>query len=49
VHELYEFVEAIAHDRPPEPDFNDGVKCSQVLEGVEISVKERQWVDIDSL
>lgn len=49
VHELYEFVEAIAHDRPASPDFNDGVKCSQVLEAVDLSIAERQWIQVDSL
>lgn len=49
VHELYEFTEAIAKDRHPEPDFNDGVKCSQVLEAVDLSIEERQWVEVDSL
>ncbi len=49
VHELYEFVEAIAHDKPAWPDFNDGVKCSQVLEAVELSVKTGGWVATDSL
>ena len=49
VHELYEFVEAIAHDKPAWPDFNDGVKCSQVLEAVELSIKTGGWVATDSL
>ena len=49
VHEMYEFVECIANDRQPAPDFADGVKCSQVLEAVELSVENRQWVDVDSL
>lgn len=49
VHELYEFVEAIANDRQPYPDFNDGVKCSQILEAVDLSIAERQWIEVDSL
>ena len=49
VHELYEFVEAIAADRQPVPDFSDGVKCSQILEAVDLSIAERQWVEVDSL
>jgi predicted dehydrogenase len=49
VHELYEFVEAIAHDKKTCPDFNDGVKCSQILEAVDLSIEERQWVEVDSL
>jgi predicted dehydrogenase len=49
VHELYEFVESIAHDKQPSPDFNDGVKCSQVLEAVEESIKTGEWISVDSL
>jgi len=49
VHELYEFVECIANDRRTMPDFEDGVKCSQILEAVDISIKEKQWVDIDAV
>lgn len=49
VHELYEFVEAVANGRQPVPDFNDGVKCSQVLEAIETSVREGSWIRIDSL
>ncbi len=49
VHELYEFIEAIAKDKPTSPDFSDGVKCSQILEAVDLSIEERQWVKVDSL
>jgi len=49
VHELYEFIEAIAKDKTPVPDFSDGVKCSQILEAVDTSIAERQWIEVDSL
>jgi len=49
VHEMYEFVESIAKDTATTPDFNDGVKCSQVLEAVELSCEQKSWVDVDSL
>ena len=49
VHELYEFAEAIANDKAPSPDFSDGVKCSQVLEAVETSIEEKQWITVDDL
>lgn len=49
VHEMYEFVEAIAHDKKNVPDFNDGMKCSQVLEAVDLSIEEASWVKVDSL
>jgi len=49
VHEMYEFTEAIANDTPASPDFYDGVKCSQVIEAVELSSARRAAVDVDSL
>lgn len=49
VHEMYEFIKAITNDEKCVPDFNDGVKCSQVLEAVELSVGRKQWVDVGSL
>lgn len=49
VHELFEFVESIAQDKKSTPDFNDGVKCSQILEAVDLSITERQWIDVDNL
>jgi predicted dehydrogenase len=49
VHELYEFVEAISNNKPTTPDFLDGVKCSQVLEAVDVSIEEGQWIKVNSL
>ncbi|HEX2927638.1 MAG TPA: Gfo/Idh/MocA family oxidoreductase [Ruminiclostridium sp.] len=49
VHEMYEFVEAIAKNGKTSPDFYDGMKCSQVLEAVELSIAERQWIQVDEL
>jgi predicted dehydrogenase len=49
VHELYEFVECIAKDKQTSPDFKDGVRCSQVLEAVDLSIDENCWVNVDDL
>lgn len=49
VHELYEFVSAIAHEKPASPDFEDGVKCAQVIEAVELSAARRAAVDVAEL
>ncbi len=49
VHEMYEFVQAIARDTAASPSFADGVKCSQVLEAVELSAARRAMVDVNSL
>ncbi|WKA49345.1 Gfo/Idh/MocA family oxidoreductase [Planococcus liqunii] len=48
-HAFVEFLDAIEQDRQPVPNFNDGVKCQQVLEAVELSVRERKWIDVTSL
>jgi predicted dehydrogenase len=49
VHELFEFIQSIANNRPATPDFEDGVKCSQVLEAVERSVEEGAWIRVSDL
>ena len=49
IHEVYDLCEAIANDTPIEPNFYDGVKCQEVLEAVEISIKEKRWVKISEL
>lgn len=52
VHELYEFTEAIANDKAPAeicPTFDDGVKCSQIIEAVELSCEKKVLVEVDSL
>lgn len=49
VHEFYEFIEAIAKNTPTSPDFVDGVKCSQVLEAVDLSIEKGHWIEVDSL
>ncbi len=49
VHEMYEFVQAIANDTATCPDFSDGVKCSQIIEAVEVSNQRKAIVDVNSL
>jgi len=46
VHELYEFLQAIALDKPTSPSFVDGVKCCQILEAVERSAENGCWVNV---
>ncbi|WP_138752236.1 Gfo/Idh/MocA family protein [Paenibacillus sinopodophylli] len=48
-HEVLEFMQAIAENRQPVPNFNDGVKCQEVLEAVDLSIAERRWVLINEL
>ncbi|UUZ90321.1 hypothetical protein LJK87_30830 [Paenibacillus sp. P25] len=49
IHETVELMQAIAEDRPAVPNFNDGVKCQQVQEAVDLSIAERRWVRIEEL
>lgn len=49
VHEIYELIQAIAENRPASPDFEEGMKCSQILAAVDLSIAERRWVRPDSL
>jgi predicted dehydrogenase len=49
VHEMYEFFESVANNKATSPDFTDGVKCSQVIEAVELAAQRRAAVDINSL
>ncbi|MGB9682219.1 MAG: Gfo/Idh/MocA family protein, partial [bacterium] len=49
IHEVYDLCEAIANDTPITPNFYDGLKCQEVLEAVELSIKERRWVKISEL
>lgn len=48
-HAMLEFIEAITEDRQPVPNFEDGVKCQQVLEAVDISIEKKQWIKVSEL
>ena len=46
-HELYEFLESVAHDRPNAPNFEDGVRCCEILDAVDQSIEEKHWIEIE--
>jgi predicted dehydrogenase len=46
VHEVYDFIEAIADEKPASPTFEDGLKCQEILTAIDQSVAERRWVKI---
>ena len=48
-HELYEFVRHIHEGTECVPNFEDGVKCAQVMDAVDLSIARRAWVDVDTL
>ncbi|MCL2059051.1 MAG: Gfo/Idh/MocA family oxidoreductase [Oscillospiraceae bacterium] len=49
VHEIYEFVQSVANNNPTSPNFVDGMKCTQIMEAVDLSIERRAWVDVNSL
>ncbi|MGI8349668.1 Gfo/Idh/MocA family oxidoreductase [Niallia circulans] len=49
IHEMVELMEAFQQDRQPVPNFRDGVKCQEVLEAVDVSIKNRQWIRISDV
>lgn len=44
VHQVVDLMDAIAHQKPASPTFEDGLKCQQVLEAVERSSDTKQWM-----
>ena len=44
--EVAEFIRSIVEDMPFSPDFEDGVKCQEVLEAIGQSAETRKWVTI---
>ncbi|PZE21207.1 Gfo/Idh/MocA family protein [Paenibacillus xerothermodurans] len=49
IHEVVELMQALEENRQPVPNFEDGVRCQEVLEAVERSVAERRWVRVDEV
>ena len=49
VHEMYEFFNAILHDKPTVPSFYDGMKCCQILEAVEKSAEQGCYVKVNEV
>ncbi|MBM3211876.1 Gfo/Idh/MocA family oxidoreductase [Candidatus Poribacteria bacterium] len=49
IHQVYNLMQAIAHDKMPSPSFVDGVKCQEVLDAVVRSINEKRWVDISEM
>jgi predicted dehydrogenase len=46
VHEVYNFLMALAKRREASPNFKDGVVCQAVLDAVERSAKSKRWVKV---
>lgn len=46
VNMVADILNSISKGENPSPNFYDGVKCQEVLEAVELSIKERRWVKV---
>ena len=46
VHEMYSFVQSICNKTAASPDFEDGYMCCSVLDAIDNSIKEGQWIDV---
>ncbi|MGQ9630056.1 MAG: Gfo/Idh/MocA family protein [bacterium] len=46
IHEVRDFLNCIADDKMPSPNFEDGLKVQEVLDAVERSAKEEKWIKI---
>ena len=49
VHEIKDFLEAIAGDRNASPDFEEGTRVQAVLEAVSQSAKSKAWVNVSRI
>lgn len=49
VHEVLDFVEAIALGQEASPSFYDGVKCQEVLTALDQSIEQRRWVSVEEV
>lgn len=49
IHMVYELIQSIANDTDLHPNFFDGVKCQQVLEAVDQSIRLGVWTSVEDL
>ncbi|OQP13058.1 MULTISPECIES: Gfo/Idh/MocA family protein [Geobacillus] len=48
-HQAYDFLQAIVQDKDIAPDFEDGLRCQEVLEAVKKSIEIRAWVKVENI
>ncbi|MFC1724568.1 Gfo/Idh/MocA family protein [candidate division KSB1 bacterium] len=49
INEIYDLLEGISNNNALTPDFEDGLKCQQVLEAVIKSAAEKCWINVDEM
>ncbi len=43
-----DILNSIAKNKMPEPNFIDGIRCQEVLDAVEESIKQKKWIKVKS-
>jgi len=46
IHEIHDFLVAVAEGKPVYPSFYDGLRCQQVLDGVVRSAEQNAWLKV---
>jgi len=46
INSIFDLIQAIADNKPVEPNFEDGLKTQAVLEACEIAAKEERWIKV---
>ena len=49
INNLADLCRAVAAKKPFHPDFEDGLRCQEVLDAVLLSAKNRRWVKISEI
>lgn len=49
INHAYDLINGIVHNKKLKPDFEDGLKCQQVLDAILKSAHERCWVKVDEM
>lgn len=49
LNEMHDLLEGIAKNKAVTPDFEDGLKCQQVLDAVVKSAEEKCWINVDEM
>lgn len=49
VHAQFSFLDAIVHDHPAVPSFDDAVRVHEVIEAIYRSAREHRWVDLEEI
>ena len=47
VHQIHDFIQAVATKTPFDPDFAAGAACQRVLDAAQNSLEQRRWVSVD--